>query len=136
MKHRLIYGIFLLCVIGIGIQACQSEQELTQARYYANGMVLYQKRCQNCHGDQGKGFSDLYPSLAGSRKILSRTDLACLIRFGSKQRSLPGRQAMPGNADLAPIDIAYLIHYISNSFGNQMDFYPLKQVQADLENCR
>ena len=135
MKHRLFYLLCCLLVLVMGIQACQNEQRITEARYYVNGMALYQKRCQNCHGEQGLGFKNLYPALTESPAIKAQKDLACLIRFGSQQRSLPGRQAMPGNTDLAPIDIAYLIHYISNSFGNEAPFYSLEQVQSDLKNC-
>lgn len=135
MRQIIVYGLFCLCVLLFALQACQSRQEVTEQRYYSNGLALYKQRCSNCHGPQGEGFRDLYPALKGSEKIRTRDGLACLIRFGSTPEALSGRQAMPANRDLAPIDIAYLIHYISNSFGNQQEFYDTRQVQEDLKHC-
>jgi mono/diheme cytochrome c family protein len=42
---------------------------------------------------------------------------------------------MPAQATLSDIEIAEIITYITNSFGNEQGFYPYQQVRADLQKC-
>ena len=42
---------------------------------------------------------------------------------------------MPAQATLSDIEIAEIITYITNSFGNKQGFYPYQQVRADLQKC-
>jgi len=42
---------------------------------------------------------------------------------------------MPAQATLSDIEIAEIITYITNSFGNKQGFYPYHQVRADLQKC-
>jgi mono/diheme cytochrome c family protein len=58
MKAGIISIIGLLVVILI---SCQSQDELEFKRYYTTGKVVYQSKCQNCHGDNGEGLSALMP---------------------------------------------------------------------------
>jgi hypothetical protein len=43
---------------------------------------------------------------------------------------------MPGNETLADIDIAQVIVYITNSFGNKQGFYDSEIATKDLEKCK
>ena len=43
---------------------------------------------------------------------------------------------MPGNQTLADIDIAQVIVYITNSFGNKQDFYDSEFAKNDLVKCK
>jgi len=42
---------------------------------------------------------------------------------------------MPAN-DFAPIDIAEVLTYVTNSFGNKMGTIPSEQVDDDLKRCK
>lgn len=108
--------------------ACQSPQEIEQARYFVNGKNVYEKHCQNCHGAKGEGLAALYPNLQSSRFISEFPDqLACIIKNGKGQ--------MPAETHLTPIEITYLINYIGNYFDNSIGFYSLEQTQESLANC-
>ena len=39
-------------------------------------------------------------------------------------------------AELAPMEIAQVITYMNNSFGNQLGIVTMDEVEADLKNCR
>jgi mono/diheme cytochrome c family protein len=106
-----------------------------------NGKGLYEKNCQNCHGADGKGLGTLYPPLTDSTYlILNKNKIACIIRNGQNEEILINNISyqgqMPGNNTLADIDIAQLIVYISNSFGNKQGFYDQTQVAIDLNRCK
>ena len=42
---------------------------------------------------------------------------------------------MPANTQLADIEIAQIIVYIGNSFGNKIGYYDTSEANADLKNC-
>ncbi len=127
-------------VIVLFIVACQSEQNIEFKRYYSSGALVYQAHCQNCHGNNGEGLSALIPPLTDSLYLKSnKNQLACYIQSGLKgQIIVKGKKfddAMPTN-DLSPVQIAQVLTYIGNSFGNKLNTINEQQVQADLGNCK
>jgi mono/diheme cytochrome c family protein len=140
MKNKLTCTLFFLFCTAIIIQSCQNEESLNYKRYYVNGKGLYEKNCQNCHGADGKGLGILYPPLTDSTFLLSnKKKLACIIRNGQNEEiiinNIKYQSQMPGNNTLADIDIAQVIVYISNSFGNKQGYYDQALVTKDLASC-
>jgi len=121
------------------ILSCQSAQEIEQARYYINGKEVYEIHCQNCHGSKGEGLALLIPPLTDTAYISRNTSqLAPIIKFGMKGEIIINGQVydgdMPAETHLSSIEIAYIINYIGNSFGNNIGFYSQEQVEEDLKN--
>lgn len=140
MKNKLICTLFLLFCTALIIQSCQNEESLNYKRYYVNGKGLYEKNCQNCHGADGKGLGTLYPPLTDSTFLLTnKKKLAYIIRNGQNEEivinNIKFQSQMPGNNTLADIDIAQVIVYISNSFGNKQGYYDQSLVTKDLASC-
>lgn len=128
MKSRIILSLVSFFAFLFFLNACQSADEIQQARYFVNGKNIYEKNCQNCHGSNGEGLGELYPSLRESTYIAENSDnLACDIRFGLN--------SMPGNPQLTPIEITYLVNYIGNYFDNSIGFYSQNQTIEDLKGC-
>lgn len=141
MRNRLIFSSLLLFTVAILIQSCQNEDGINYKRYYVNGKGIYEKNCQNCHGVDGKGLGTLYPPLTDSTFLLTnKKKLACIIRNGQsgqiKINNIVYQGQMPGNNTLAEIDIAQVIVYISNSFGNKQGHYDQAEVTKDLASCK
>ncbi|MFC3196319.1 c-type cytochrome [Parapedobacter deserti] len=129
-----------LLAVYLMVQSCQGEQAIRTAQYAVNGQKLYVAHCQNCHGAKGEGLGDLYPPLTDSTFLIDhREQLACMISNGlSGPIKVDGRHfdtAMPANPHLAPIEIAYLLTYIGNSFGNEQGIFTLEEVQRSLADC-
>jgi mono/diheme cytochrome c family protein len=139
MKIKVISAICLLIVVMFF--SCQTEDDITFARYYSTGSIVYQNKCQNCHGKDGQGLSALMPALTDSAFLkANKASLSCFIKYGLKgklmiinQKSFEGD--MPA-MDLAPIEIAEVLTYVTNSFGNKMSVVTGKQVEDDLRNCK
>lgn len=137
MKLKVIAFIGLL--LGVLI-ACQSEQDIEFARYYSAGSVVYQTRCQNCHGSDGKGLAALIPALTDSVYLKANKNvLACLVRYGSKNplsalgKTTDGQMAA---VSIPPVEVAQVLTYVANSFGNKMGTITTQQVEDDLKGCK
>ncbi|SDP92974.1 Cytochrome C oxidase, cbb3-type, subunit III [Mucilaginibacter sp. OK268] len=140
MKLAFITGIGLLFIMAVAA-SCQSDEQIEFKRYYSSGSVLYLAHCQNCHGEKGEGLQALIPPLTDSVFLKqNRSSLACYLKNGLKGKlSIAGREfegEMPAAADLSPIEVAKVLTYITNSFGNKQGLINLQQVQADLKECK
>lgn len=140
MRRILIGSLFILALTSI-ILSCQSAGEIKQDVYYVNGRDLYIKHCQNCHGTKGEGLAKLTPPLTDTVFLKeNRQKLACFIKKGIKDTITVNGQkyegTMPAFPELYDIDIAQVMVYIGNSFGNNQGMYTPAQVAADLKNCK
>lgn len=139
MKTRLLIASSLLLFISI-VVSCESESSIEFKRYYTEGAQVYTTHCQNCHGGHGEGLVSLVPPLTDSLYFKkNKTSLACSVRAGMKDPIVVNGKAfvnvMPQQA-LSPIELAEVITYIQNSFGNKLGLTTVEQVQADMVNCK
>jgi len=112
------------------------------AAYMAKGQKIYGK-CIGCHGPDGKGDGNAYPSLAGSAWVTGETDrLAMVILNGLSGPTSTGKVfgVMPAQgAGMSGDDLATLMTYIRNSFGNKVGDVVTKQMGAaalEISNAR
>ncbi len=120
--------------------SCQSESEIEYQHYYTIGKSIYQNQCQNCHAENGEGLGSLIPSLQKADYLSkNKSKLACIIQNGQQGLIVVNGKfyngKMPAQAQLAPIEIAEVITYITNSFGNNQGVYGLEKVSLDLGKC-
>ncbi len=132
--------IFAFLSFFIGISACQSEEDILYMRYYTTGQTVYQQRCQNCHGANGEGLGQLYPPLTDTAYLKkNKSSLACVFRHGiSDSITINGKEfkaSMPGNHHLSDIEIAQVVTYVTNSFGNKQGLYDARASGVDLKEC-
>jgi mono/diheme cytochrome c family protein len=139
MKIKVIGTLPLLLFICF-ILSCENEQSIEFKRYYSEGAIVYQEHCQNCHAADGDGLSALIPPLNDSLYLKNnKSSLACYINFGLKgaitidKRQFDG--VMPAN-NLSPMEVAQVITYINNSFGNKLGLTTVDHAEADLGKCK
>jgi len=141
MKTKCILFIFYCWIAFISISACQSESEIKRAQFFSNGKSIYTAKCENCHGKQGEGLGQLYPSLTDSTFLQrNRAKLPCIIKHGTQQEiMIHGKKfdtPMPSNGQLTDQEIAYVLTYIGNTFGNELGLVSTEEVQKDLSSCK
>ncbi|MGX5690749.1 c-type cytochrome [Arcticibacter tournemirensis] len=140
IRNRIICILLLTISSWAVIGSCQSETDLNYARYYTNGKQLYDTYCQNCHGADGNGLQQLIPPLSDTLFLRKNRDrLACIIKNGMDEKIMVNGKEynalMPPNPQLPDIDIAAIITYITNSFGNKQGLYDQTEATQALKKC-
>jgi mono/diheme cytochrome c family protein len=140
MRKYIVKSIFLLSVVAI-IISCQNQQQIDFQNYMSNGKDIYKTKCQNCHGENGEGLGQLAPPLSYYiflNKIMS--SLSWIIKNGANETLLihgkEYKEKMPAFPELADIDVAQVMVYVTNSFGNKQGFVSYTEVSSQLQNCK
>lgn len=115
------------------------QDNIRLQQYVVKGKELYTTYCIACHQASGEGLAALYPPLAKSDYLLA--DLpraACGIKNGLQTEIVVNgkkyNQMMPPN-NLTPLEIAEVLTYITNSWGNDAGISSSTEVTVWLENC-
>ncbi len=139
---KLVFACLATCALLLAtvLVSCQSESEIEYKRYYTIGKSVYQNQCKNCHAENGEGLGGLIPSLQKADYLSkNKSKLACMVQNGLQGLIVVNGKfyngKMPAQTQLAPIEIAEVITYITNSFGNNQGVYGLEKVSLDLKGC-
>lgn len=115
--------------------APSAEQKTRIAEATAKAAPLYEKHCADCHGKSGEGAPGAYPALAGNRGVMLASPLNTIRSvldggFTPVTAQNPRPYGMPPFAHaLASEEIALLVTYIRNSWGNRAS--PVSAVQVE-----
>lgn len=132
---------FCLLIIGYCSLAvsCQSKEELQREQMIINGGELYVQHCANCHQENGSGLNNLYPPIADSDYLKNKEAVICMIRYGASGNMVVNgityNQAMPANRKLYDLDIASIVTYIYNEWGDESVATSTDEITKVLENC-
>lgn len=114
-----------------------SDQKVLQ--YAIEGKRLYEINCANCHQKDGTGLGKLMPPLQNSDYMMadvSRT--AHIIKHGQQGEIVVNGQTynnkMPANPHLTNMEIAQIMTYIYNIWGNKEGVISSKDVDNFLAN--
>jgi mono/diheme cytochrome c family protein len=109
-------------------------------QYTVQGMTLYTKHCSQCHQANGEGLASLYPPLKNADYLLENLPrAACTIKNGLVKsitvNGVPYNQMMPGLTQLTPLEVAEILTYITNSWGNAKGLTEVKDAEKWLQEC-
>jgi cytochrome c oxidase subunit 2 len=90
------------------------KQTLTFQQLYEQGEAVYGKNCASCHQADGKGVAGVFPAIAGS-KIATGPVREHINRVVNGGVGMP-----PFGEQLSPVDIAAVVTFQRNAFGNNM----------------
>lgn len=112
----------------------QTKPAATKAEMMANGAKVYKQYCLACHQADGGGVPHLNPPLIQTPFVLgSKTDLVKIIIKGKKEPvEIDGEiynNPMPPQVLLNDQQIADVLTYIRNSFGNKASVVTLAEVK-------
>ncbi len=147
-NNRLFLFFFLFLVLSCNSYQKPAESHLPEnldeaskmkyTQYLIQGKILYNTYCTHCHQNSGEGFRELYPALIGSSTLMdSMSPAACLIKYGTKgyKKDSNLNINMPAQPELSNLEIAEILTYISNSWGNQSGFISVSKVATSLVDC-
>jgi alcohol dehydrogenase (quinone), cytochrome c subunit len=113
-------------MIGLMLAACTSHTERPPngGELYKYGRSVYLEYCAECHQTTGTGVPNVIPKLAGN-PIVTLQDPTPII-----ETVLYGQGSMTGFRErLTPDDVASVLTYIRNTWGNHAVPVSPKQVQ-------
>ena len=138
-----IITLFISCGPGSGNKTYEKLDAAKQAKfekYLIQGKSIYNSSCVNCHQQNGAGLKKLIPPLANSDYLKNNQEnIVCLIRYGAKVpisvNEVTYEPTMPAHPQLTDLEIAEVITYINNSWGNELGFIEARQVTRWLKQC-
>lgn len=136
---RILKSFGRIGVLLVALSACQSADELKTEQYYSEGYQLYTTHCANCHQADGSGLADLYPPLSESTYLSRRNEMICVVKNGlSGEIKVGGKtynRPMPANPKLTDIEIAEIVTYVTNTWGEKTVYMHTDSVTAALTRC-
>lgn len=133
-KMRKIAITTCLCFLLVIYLVAQKAQPGLQASV-TRGKAVYTKWCMACHQKDGGGVQNLNPPLIKTSYVLGdKTKLTRIILKGLNQpieiEGIEYNNAMTPFAHLSDKDIADVLTYVRNSFGNKASAVTMAEVKA------
>jgi cytochrome c oxidase subunit II len=93
--------------------AALTERTFSMDELMERGKATYDRSCAACHGIDGQGLAGVFPPMVGVADQVSLTDHIDILLNGS-----PGTSMQSFASQLSEVDIAAVITYERNAFGN------------------
>jgi mono/diheme cytochrome c family protein len=108
---------FALCFLAAAAVAAPDADSMKR------GQAVYSRTCIACHQPTGMGLPPVFPPLAGSEWIAKSASIAVRNIINGMQgpvtvKGVTYNSMMPPVAGLSDKDIADVVTYVNNSFGN------------------
>lgn len=110
-----------------------STKEEVEFDPIAEGQQIYTRVCQACHQANGQGIQGVFPTMVGADWVVDNPDNVVKIVLNGLQGELVRDDAtyngvMPQFSRLSDQEIAAVVSYIRNDFGNEGSLYPEERV--------
>lgn len=109
-------------------------------QYLIQGKRLYIANCSNCHQKDGTGLGKLIPPLKNSDYLKADVNRTiCAVKHGIEGtiivNGIDYNQAMPGNKEFTALEIAEVVTYVYNTWGEKAELIDVKTVKKVLNTC-
>jgi len=121
-----VYILFAaLAAATVSLSFASSDQDAALKKSMEAGKGVYNGICMTCHLNEGQGIANVFPPLAKSDYLMEDLDRSIKILINGQQGEITvngkkynGAMPAPGLDDK---DIADVLNYIRNSWGNKGD---------------
>lgn len=113
----------LLLLPLLAVQASAADKPKPDAEQVKRGQAIYARTCIACHQPTGMGLPPVFPPLAGSEWVAKGTSVAVRNILHGMQgpvtvKGVTYNSMMPPVMGLKDAEIADVVTYVANSFGN------------------
>ena len=135
MKKTILFFSAMMLVGSLFAQTKRSTVSSTITASMERGQQIYQKSCLACHQADGSGVPNLNPPLIQTKWVLGdKNTLIQMILKGSQgQVEIDGdtfHNTMPAQPHFTDQQIADVLTYVRNSFGNKAKAVTATEVKA------
>ncbi len=134
--------LYLFLFVNVCLSSSCSEKSQRRLQYISNGHQLYLTHCVNCHQENGSGLAELIPPINQADYIKQYPQkVACMIVYGIEGEMVVNGKTynakMPANKTLTATDVAYLMAYLNNAWGQaETEITDTKTIEQHLKNCK
>jgi mono/diheme cytochrome c family protein len=127
-------SIAIILTASIGLLSFGLQQPNLKASM-DRGKKVYMETCAACHLQDGKGLQGLNPPLIKTKQVSgAKPQLITIVLKGMEQElTINGEtyyNPMPGQSNLTDLQIADVLTYVRNSFGNKYSLVTAAEVKA------
>jgi len=121
MIKKIVTATIIVSIVISGSSFIQSDAQKSVVR----GKEVYGLYCQNCHMEDGKGMPEVNPPLvkADYMKRPAKDLISVILKGSTASLTINGKKylgAMPAQEYLNDEQIADVLNYIKNSWGNKI----------------
>src|SRR5688572_25999846 len=122
MKRNITLAFSILAIALIAMKA--PEQKAVDKAQMERGLKVYESSCLGCHQTDGVGVPTLNPPLTKTKWVLGDKKQLITLTLAGMQEPIEVNgetyaNPMPSQAHLTDQEIADVLTYIRNSFGNK-----------------
>ena len=131
-KRYLLLTLFTLSLPSYA-ETSQSTSDSAMRNSVALGALVFADNCRHCHQIDGYGEEALYPSLRNETLLANKSLLIETVLNGRLAHTEAQQEAvrvMPSMEFLTNREIAAIIAFISNSWGNEVLMVTDEQIEA------
>jgi mono/diheme cytochrome c family protein len=126
--------ISIVLLIAVSTFAFTTQQPDLKASVL-RGKKVYENNCLSCHQPDGKGMQGMNPPLTKTKQVLgNKTQLINIILVGLDEEMVINGvtylNPMPSQPHLKDQEIADVLTYVRNSFGNKASLVTTAEVKA------
>jgi mono/diheme cytochrome c family protein len=130
-KRNLILYLFSASIISMSFYQTFSLEESIK-----RGKSIYEANCLSCHMANGEGIGGVFPPLVGTDNLDNKNRMVQVVLKGVKGPIEVKGEEYNGEMtgfDLSDKEVADLLNYIRNSWGNKGEVIVPGEIQAALK---
>ena len=120
ITEKISIGLFLVAMVLVSWKSNDTIQ--SESKSVQRGKSVYTKNCTVCHMANGEGISKVFPPLAKSDYLMEDLSRAGGIILNGKKGAIEVNgvtyKGMMAGFSLSDQELADVVNYISNSWGN------------------
>ena len=130
MRRRLIPVNVVIAALLFMLLSLNMDQTKPPPVVMKTGRLLYEKECQRCHLPEGQGARGMNPSLTETDRVLgSKKRLIETVIKRSADSIKADEDIMPQHPHLTNQQVADVLTYVRNSFGNKASAVTAREVK-------
>ncbi|TKG95977.1 cytochrome c [Puteibacter caeruleilacunae] len=132
MIRTTFFTLIILLIVSCGTK--KTQQPIDQ-KVIKSGEQLYLRHCLSCHQKDGQGTPNMNPPLANNKTVTGDPEkLTKIVLFGQTGKIVVNGEEYNGimapHSHLTDKQLAEILTYIRNNWGNQANEITQKQVQT------